>query len=244
MHFLLTRPEEDSRKLAQSLLSLGHRVQAEPLLHINFLSREKIDLTNFQAVAFTSANGVRAFVHIDQNRDIPCFAVGEATAAEAQKAGFQTISTADGNVIELAELITRRLNKASGPILHISGRDIAGDLSGRLEAAGFKPVRAALYKAVKSAALTTAAQKLITSGQISHIPFYSPRSAKIFMDLIHLSHLEDHLTKITALCLSPAVSDVIGSSSWQGILTAKHPNQSSLFHLVGVKLEEIGNDRT
>ncbi len=238
MHFLLIRPEEDSRKLTRHLLSLGHRVQAEPLLKINFLPQEKIDLANFQAIAFTSANGVRAFVRIYQTRDIPCFAVGEATASEAEAAGFQSIYTAGGNVIELAELITRSLNKASGPILHISGQDIAGDLSGRLEATGFQLVRAPLYKAIKSAALTVPAQKIIKSGQISHIPFYSPRSAKIFIDLIHLSGMENHLTEITALCLSSAVSDVISSYSWQKILTAKHPNQSSLFNLVGVKLEE------
>ncbi len=238
MHFLLTRPEEDSQALARNLLALGHSVQTEALLKIKFLPQDKIDLANFQAIAFTSANGVRAFVHMYQTRDIPCYAVGEATATEARKAGFQVIFTAGGNVIELAALITHRLNKASGPILHVSGRDIAGDLSGRLGAAGFQLIRAPLYKAEKSIALTAAAQNLIKSGQISHIPFYSPRSAKIFMELIRLSHMENHLTEITAICLSSAVSDMISSYSWQKILTAKHPNQSSLFNLVGVKLEE------
>ncbi|PCJ36673.1 MAG: uroporphyrinogen III synthase [Alphaproteobacteria bacterium] len=235
---MLTRPEEDSRNLARKLLALGHGVQAEPLLQIDFLPQDEIDLANFQALAFTSANGVRAFVRIYQNRDIPCFAVGEATAGEAEEAGFQSIYTAGGNVVELAELMTRSLNMMSGPILHISGQDIAGDLSGRLSAAGFQLIRAPLYKAEKSTAMTAAARKLITSGQISHIPFYSPRSAKIFMDLIRLSHMENHLTEITAICLSSAVSDMISSYSWQKILTAKHPNQSSLFNLVGVKLEE------
>jgi len=238
MHFLLTRPEEDSRELARRLLPHGHRVQTEALLRIDRLPQDKIDLANFQALVFTSANGVRAFVTSYQYRDLPCYAVGDSTATEARKAGFQSIFTAGGNVVKLAELITRSLTPPSGPLLHISGQNIAGDLSGRLEASGFQLVRLPLYKAVKTTALTAATQNMIKSGQISHIPFYSPRSAETFIKLIQKAGLQDHLTGITALCLSSAVSDVISSLSWYKILTAPQPDQLSLFNLVGVKLEE------
>ena len=98
MHFLLTRPEEDNHRLAQILTKLGHRVSFSPLLDINYFAPQEIDLANFQALLFTSANAVRALIRNSPNRLIPCYAVGDATAAEATRAGFQAVFNAGGDV--------------------------------------------------------------------------------------------------------------------------------------------------
>lgn len=238
MHFLLTRPEEDSHKLAQNLTRLGHRITSAPLLRIDYFDRNEIDLTNFQAVLFTSANGVRAFIRNSQNRAIACYAVGDATAAEATKAGFQAIFTAGGDVNKLAELVMQKLKPDAGGLLHVSGKDTAGNLSGILDRAGFQATRKQLYKAAKATALPQKTQNLIKSRIITHIPFYSPRTAKAFVQLIKAANLQDHLTKITALCLSPAVYDVINCLTWQKILTTEQPDQKNLFKLISLTLEE------
>jgi len=243
MFFLLTRPEEESQKLAQSLIALGHGAHCDPLLKIDQIKTDKttsskITSGNFQAVLFTSANGVRAFARTAQPGGMPCYAVGASTAEEARAAGFHPVFTAAGNVVTLAQLVCRNLQASSGPLLHISGLDIAGNLSGILEAAGFQLVRIPLYKATKAAALSPVTCDMITSGQITHIPFYSPRTAEIFIALARRAGLQEYLTAITALCLSSAVSDVINSLSWHKILTAQQPDQTRLFNLIGVTLEE------
>lgn len=238
MHFLLTRPEEDSRKLAQSLRDLGHKVSTAPLLKIEYFDRIKIDLDNFQGVLFTSANGVRAFVRNSQNRGIACYAVGDATATEATEAGFQTVFSAGGDVDKLGSLVIRTLKPEDGSLLHISGKDTAGNLSGILDRAGFQISRKQLYKAVKASKLSENAQELIKSGKITHIPLYSPRTAKAFAQLIGAADLQDYLTKITVLCLSPAVSDVISSLNWQKILTASRPDHYNLFNMITINPEE------
>ena len=238
MHFLLTRPEEDNHKLGQILQGLGHEVSFAPLLKIDYYDEQKIDLDNFYAVLFTSANGVRAMIRNTKNREITCYAVGDATATEAKESGFKTVFTASGDVNKLAELVIRKLSPDDGCLLHISGKDTAGNLSGLLEKADFQIIRKQLYKATKANVLTQEVKALIASGEINYIPFYSPRTAKTFVKLIHAANLQDNLTETTALCLSPAVNDVISSLKWREILTSSLPDQPSLFKLINVKLEE------
>jgi len=237
MHFLLTRPVEDCQQLAQSLIALGHSVQSEPLLNIHIHTCDKIDLANFQAVLFTSANGVRAFKAHYPCFSLPCFCVGEATAQEARKAGFTTISTAGGNVEKLTTLVRQSLDPTAGPLLHISGKDIAGNLAGQLEQDHFTIVRQVLYRADKATTLSPTTEDLLKTAKITHIPFYSPRTAQTFMTLIENRGLSEYLTNITALCLSPAVANVISSHHWSKILIADEPDQSHLFQLIDIKFE-------
>jgi len=238
MHFLLTRPQQDNSKLRQALVALGHRVDCAPVITISYYDRKPIDITQFQAILFTSANGVRAFGLNSPARNIPCFAVGPATAQQAADSGFQTIFTAGGNVDRLADLVKERLDPATGPLLHISGRDIAGDLAALLGQAGFSLSREQLYQAEKTSRLNRETLDLMTAGSISHIPFYSPRSAGIFADLICAAARESCLKKITAVCLSPAVANMVKSLPWREILTAKYPDQTSLFQMTGITLKE------
>ncbi len=238
MYFLLTRPEEDNKKLARALETLGHQLWCDPLLVIEIFRTENVAPDRFQAIVFTSANGVRAFVQNSQDRDIPCYAVGQATALTARDAGFRSVQAAGGDVEKLARFICHNLSPEQGPLLHISGRDVAGDLSKLLAKAGFHVVRKKLYKATRVTDLSAITQDMIKTGQISHIPFFSPRTAKTFIALIKKAGLEGYLTEITALCLSSAVSDVIKSLCWHEILTARQPDQTSLFDLIDVKLEE------
>ncbi|MBL4767449.1 MAG: uroporphyrinogen-III synthase [Rhodobacteraceae bacterium] len=238
MHFLLTRPENDSQTVAEILRHQGHRVSLAPLLSIDYLDEKITDLTGFQAVLFTSANGVRAFVRQHEDRSLACYAVGEATATEATTAGFQKVVTAGGDVQTLADLVSRSLSPDDGPLLHVSGKDTAGNLSGLLAESGFQVSRAQLYKAVKATALAPDTLDLIRAGTLSHMPFYSPRTAQTFVRLVKAAGVADCLTKITALCLSPAVNDMISCLTWHRIVTAEHPDQRHLFKGIGVMLEE------
>lgn len=238
MHFLLTRPENDSQTVAEVLRRQGHQVSLSPLLSIDYLDQKIGDLTAFQAVLFTSANGVRAFVRQNEDRSLACYAVGEATAGEATTAGFRTVVTAGGDVHSLANLVSRSLSPNAGLLLHVSGKDTAGNLSGLLAESGFQVSQAPLYKAVKATALSPKTLELIRSGTLSHMPFYSPRTAQTFVSLIQAAGLTDCLKNITALCLSAAVNDVISCLTWHRIVTAEHPDQHHLFKGIGVMLEE------
>ena len=133
MRILITRPREDAAPLAEKLKSRGHEVMVEPMLEIRLVPGAAVDLDGVQAVLFTSANGVRAFVAAETRRDIPVFCVGDTTAAAAKAAGFTTVESAAGNVETLASLALQKLKPANGALVHAAGNAVATIVVARWE---------------------------------------------------------------------------------------------------------------
>ena len=55
-----------------------------------------------------AANGARALARATQRRDLPVLAVGDATARAAREAGFESVTSAGGDVGDLAPLAAAR----------------------------------------------------------------------------------------------------------------------------------------
>src|SRR6185295_1983303 len=102
-----------------------------------------------QAVLITSVNGARALAEANEQRSKPVFAVGDTTAATAEGLGFTSVVSASGDANALSELIRQRLDPATGPLLHVSGAEVAGELA----PAGFEARRVVLYEAQEAKAL-------------------------------------------------------------------------------------------
>ena len=205
---------------------------SEPLLDIRFVSNPQIDLNGVQALLFTSANGVRAFAAAEGRRDLPAFAVGEATAAAARDAGFTHVESAAGRVEDLARLVRERLSPAGGPLLHAAGRDVAGDLSGALAEAGFEVRRAALYTAEAAQTLSPATVRALKAGEIDAVIFYSARTAETFRRLVDQHGLAFSLNRTAALGLSPAALEPLQSLPWGRLEAAQRPDESDLLRLL------------
>src|SRR4051794_1084776 len=93
-----------------------------------------IDLSGFAALAVTSRNGLAAFARTCSRRDLPVFATGAGTAADAESAGFREVFSADGDVAALAALIAEV--RPAGKVLHAAAVELAGDLEGDLARSG------------------------------------------------------------------------------------------------------------
>lgn len=229
---LITRPREDAAPLAARLERLGHRIAVEPMLDIERLPGPALDLDGVQAFLFTSANGVRAAAARTQERALPALAVGDATARAAREAGFLDVRAAGGTVGDLALLATRSLDPGRGRLVHAAGSAVAGDLSGALAAHGFMVDRQVLYAAHAATALSESTIRLLYAGTIAAILFFSPRTAKSFVNLAGKSGLEHRLGGAVALCLSEAVADEARTVRWRGIRVARTPDQDALIDLL------------
>ena len=62
MHIVITRPKEDSLYLFENLIRLGHTVTHLPVIKIEKLETEKINLLNFQAVIFKRSNDLKFMI--------------------------------------------------------------------------------------------------------------------------------------------------------------------------------------
>ena len=129
----ITRAQPGADATAERVRALGHEAVIAPLLAVHALPDVQVDLHGVAALAFTSANGVRAFADISPERAIRVFAVGAATAQAARAAGFKLVLSADGDVEALAEGIGQRRGELRGAVLHPGAVDLAGDLVGALE---------------------------------------------------------------------------------------------------------------
>ncbi|VBB69464.1 Uroporphyrinogen-III synthase [invertebrate metagenome] len=222
---LVTRPVEDAAALTDRLLARGCEVVHEPMLSIRFLGRT-IDIADVQAVLITSANGARALAAATPARAVPVFAVGDASSRTCRAFGFYRVTTASGDVADLARLVTAHLRPENGALLHAASHVTAGDLSGRLRQAGFSVRKVCLYEADTATALTTA--RLIADGAIDAALFYSPRTAATFATLVNQAGVSQGLTASRAYCLSEAVRYNISGLPWQLLRVATVPDQESL----------------
>jgi len=232
MRVLVTRPHEDSQRLIPILAARGIEVVMAPLLDIVYEQGPALNLAGVQAVLFTSANGVRAFSHRAKDRALPVLCVGDASRIEALAAGFTDVKSANGDVQALADLVKAEVNPDGGVLLHPAGTNVAGDLAGQVQAAGFTYRREALYRAQKMKTFPAGASRALAAGQVEGVLLYSPRTAAVFAGLVQDAGLESVLARMTAYCLSASVADKLSSLQWATVKIAAQPHQDALLVLL------------
>lgn len=235
MKILVTRPEPDASRLAQRLKASGHDPVVEPLMSVDYLEGPEDFPDTFkgiQAIAFTSANGVRALARCYTERHLPVFAVGDATAAAARQEGFDPVHVAAGDVSHLADDIVARLDPGAGSIVHIAGSIVAGDLQGALAGHGFQVDRHVLYAMTASASLSPEVIAQITEGSLEAALVYSPRSGRILVDLIDKAGLQEACQAITCYCLSANVADAVAPLPFANCVVAATPDEAALMALL------------
>ena len=224
----MTRPRGAAEGLAEALAARGIAAVIEPLLTIEFIDAPPLDLGGVQAVLCTSANGVRALARLSSERALRLFAVGDASAAEARAEGFTRVASAGGNAGDLARLVCERLSPACGLLLHISGRDVAGDLDGRLRAKGFAVERVVLYEARPVTALSAATRAALAAREVDVALFFSPRTAAIFAQLAAAAGVTEALSGVAAVSISAAADTALGPLAFAARRIAARPDLSSL----------------
>ena len=240
MRVLLTRPKEDSEPLARRLAGMGHAAVVAPLIEIVPLPDVELRLEGVQALLATSSNGVRALAAHRAGaaaRRLPLLAVGEATARTAREAGFSDVRVAGGDVDALAALARKILKPSSGRLVHVAGRDRAGDLKAALGAAGFTVDVAVLYAAKAATALPAEARAALRAGELDAVLLYSPRTARIHAALVlgEADALVAAARKLHHVCLSRAVAEALDPLKLDSglILVAPEPRQDALLGCLG-----------
>jgi|CXWL01.1.fsa_nt_gi uroporphyrinogen-III synthase len=213
----ITRASPGAEETARRVRAMGAAPVLAPLLIIEPRAFDA-DVRGAQALLFTSAHGVRAFAAASRVRDCVVLTVGDASADAARVAGFTQVHSANGEGSALATLSKRRLDPEQGALLHFSGANVAGNLVGALEAAGFRAERRIVYHAQAVEALPPA-----LAGPLDLVLFHSPRAAEIF-----LRFGAPGAAALIAACLSPAVAAAAGAAPWRNLIVAPAPREDAL----------------
>ena len=217
MHIVITRPKEDSFNLIDNLIQLGHSVTHLPVIKIEKLEMQKINLQNYKAVIFTSSNAIK-YMNIEKfDFKIKCFCVGKATELAAKQIGFINTFSSEGTVDSLIELIIRTLDNKSGKLLYLSGEFISKDLDVDLIRAGYLVDRISNYTSIPIEQIDNKTLDFIKRNPPDVFFIYSLKSAKNLFNLINKCALLNIVTNSNLMCISEKVFLVVKQIKWKKV---------------------------
>ena len=233
MRLLLTRPDPDAQRTAATLRTQGHDVIAAPLLRIEPAANAEIGAGPWAAILITSANAAHAVAthaRVAPLRALPVFAVGRRSAEAMTAAGFPDVTSADGDVSDLARLVAVRLQPAAR-LLYLAGEDRSGDLAGDLRAHRFAVETTIIYRAVAATGLPLAAADALANG-IDGVLHFSRRSAEAYVDAARAVGMLTNALKPVHYCLSALVAEPLAQAGAAAIRVAERPNEAVLLALI------------
>ena len=215
MHIIITRPKEDASNLIDSLTQLGHLVTQLPVIKIEKLETQKINLSSYEAVIFTSSNAIK-YMNVEKfNSKIKCFCVGGATEQTAKQVGFINTFSSEGTVDSLVELIIRNLDNKLGKLLYLSSEFISKDLDKDLISAGYLVDRISNYTSLPVEKIDKTILDFIKKNPPDAFFIYSSKSAKNLFNLINKYSLLNVVTNSHLMCISEKVLLVLKQIKWK-----------------------------
>ena len=234
MRLLVTRPLPDAKETASRLEAMGHSVSIDPLLQLEVLPRGQI--RHPTAIVATSRNGVRAMAtwpEIPFWSRLPFFAVGSATAAEAEATGFTDIRVGGDNGVGLAAFITQSMDPGVDAIVYVTARDRSPVLEATLRKNGFHLDVVVAYRMVAANSLDESTARALGAGQIDGVLLYSKRSAEVFRELVDRAALTPSLREMAVFVLSSAVADALSAVEIGRLAIAEEPNEAAMMAMIG-----------
>ena len=222
---LLTRPLADSQAFA-ARLPQGWRAHIAPMQEMRDLPASP-DFTQADALVFTSQNAVRSFASRWENRDLPAFCVGPATADMATGFGFRAIA-AQGDLPSLAALLARH---PAQNLVYLHGRHVSGDMAQALAGSGHVLQSHAIYDQ-QAHALDAATKRALAAGAIGAAALFSPRSARLLAE-----SLPDG-PPLHCFCISQNVADAAQSLGPSTV--ASTPDAAALLAIIGAARATAG----
>ena len=217
MHILLTRPLEDCSEMILKFKSLGHQVSHLPLLNIKKVNYDEINFSDYGGIIFTSANAVK-FLDLNKlNKNIMCFCVGNITEKKARSVGFQNTIAAEGNVLNLKELIIRNYVLKNKPLLYISGEITSADLDQQLINEGYSVKRIINYRVDHNQKFDENFIKELKLNMPDMVYIYSQNSASSFLNFIKIHQIENNWMNTNLMCIGEKTSSILNEIKWKKI---------------------------
>jgi uroporphyrinogen-III synthase len=237
MRLLVTRPEPDATRTAETLRARGHDVLVAPLLATLTIAAEFGG--PYDGVLMTSANAARALTthpRAGELTGLPCFTVGGRTAEATRAAGFADTVSADGALADLVDLVAAKVDR-SARLLYLAGEDRAGDLAGDLARRGISVETVVIYSAVAAEKLPAHVTEALKHNSLDGALHYSRRSVATLLTHAGQGSAADAVTSLAHYCLSAEVAAPLREAGASRIAVAARPDEASLLALLSA-LEE------
>jgi uroporphyrinogen-III synthase len=228
MRVAVTRPQADGERSAAALRARGHDVLLAPLMRVEPVAA---DLSGtWSAIAITSANAVATLKAPRGILDLPLFAVGARSADAARAAGFAHVTSAGGDIHDLARMLAAR-HRGTSPLLYLAGEDRAADLVGELARCGIDARMRVVYRAA-TAPFPAALVAALRAGALDAALHYSKRSAENYLSGARAAGVETEALGLRQFCLSQQVAAPLQAAGARNIAVANRPDEAALVDLL------------
>lgn len=225
---LITRPHEQAEDFARTLNEYAIKCLCAPVLEYHPLETSLPDLTVYDGLIFTSANGLHILNDISAPR-IPVFTVGDKTAKSAIESGFSDVHSANGNADDLGELLDKSFGQRPAKLLHVCGLN---NKEINVQHKNIHIEQCVTYRMNRMKELSPAAIDSLRTGHIECVTFFSRRSAENFIKLIEHHDLTSCLPSISALCISNSVLKCVQDLKWKTVAAARYPTRTAMIELI------------
>jgi uroporphyrinogen-III synthase len=208
---LLLRPEPGLSISAMRARAMGLDVITCPLFRVEPVEWSVPDPAGYDALLMTSANSVRHGGYgLEALKSLPVHAVGAASAAAAEDAGFRVETVGSGSAADLLAALPPSLR-----LLHLAGQD-------RRELENANPANVRIV--YRSAAIETPGLPSLDSLVVA---VHSPRAG------MRLAELADHRSNTAIAAISGAAAGTC-RDGWERVEVAERPDDSSLLALAAM----------
>lgn len=235
MAVIVTRPHPDNEATARGLRERGFEVVLAPMLRFEAVELSDDLDTDYAGVLVTSANALRAVeTRLDGSalRQLPLFAVGEHTASEARRLGFDKVMSAGGDAAKLRDRVKKTIKAKKNRVtrlLHLAGADLSHDLAGELAPDGFEVVTRTTYRMISLATLSRETREAFAANQVEAVLHYSQRSARAFLEAARADGVEISALAVPQCCISANVAAILREAGATRVLAAASPDENALF---------------
>ena len=232
MHILLTRSLEDCSEMIFKFKSLGHQVSHLPLLTVEKMNYEEINFHDYGGIIFTSANAIKYLDLNKINKNIMCFCVGSITEKKARNFGFQNTIAAEGNVLNLKELILQNYESKSKPLLYVSGEIISTDLDKQLINEGYVVKRIINYRVSYNEKFDENFIKELKKNLPDIVYVYSQNSASSFLNFTKIYRIENVWMNTNLMCIGEKTSSILNEIKWKKIFLFNPGDEEFLLYKI------------
>ena len=200
------------------LFSLGHKIIHIPTLKISSIKTGSVDLKQYDALIFTSANAIRNLKAVSEEKSKLCFCVGSITEKIARQSGYHNTLSAGGTVNALKNLIinSNQINEKS-KIVYFCGDNVAYDLDSELKKEGLKITKIINYTSEKITDLNDQNKTIIANHSPDIIFVYSLRSGESFIEITRNHSLYPLMTGSKVMCISDKIASLFKSDGWKKV---------------------------
>lgn len=173
---LMTRPVADGQRLAKAVAEqcpVSFDTIYSPVIRI--VDEPVVADVPPAGLVLTSANGALAAGRLPELTGLPAWCVGDHTADVARQQGFNAVS-AGRDADALVRLVLAQ--RPFGPLLHLHGAHVRGDVATRIIAGGI-PCQSAIAYRQEAQVLSDSALAALNGVRPVILPVYSPRTGQI-----------------------------------------------------------------